>query len=63
MPGPLRAGKAWLYEGGIPVRLFIKFPGRVKPELKSRACHWNRFVSHDTRSGKSSTKEHLDGKV
>ena len=31
---PLRAGKAWLYEGGIRVPLIIKFPGRVKPETK-----------------------------
>ena len=27
---PLRAGKAWLYEGGIRVPLLIKFPGRIK---------------------------------
>lgn len=31
---PLRAGKAWLYEGGIRVPLIIKFPGRVKPDTK-----------------------------
>jgi arylsulfatase A-like enzyme len=27
---PLRAGKGWLYEGGIRVPLIIKYPGRVK---------------------------------
>ena len=31
---PLRAGKAWLYEGGIRVPLIIKFPGKIKPETK-----------------------------
>ena len=31
---PLRAGKAWLYEGGIRVPLIMKFPGRIKPETQ-----------------------------
>ena len=31
---PLRAGKAWLYEGGIRVPLIIKFPGKIKPDTK-----------------------------
>jgi len=29
---PLRAGKGWLYEGGIREPMFIKWPGVVKPE-------------------------------
>jgi arylsulfatase A-like enzyme len=31
---PLRAGKAWVYEGGIRVPLIIKLPGKTKAGLK-----------------------------
>ena len=28
---PLRAGKAWLYEGGIRIPFFIRWPGEITP--------------------------------
>jgi len=32
---PLRAGKGWLYEGGIRVPLLISWPNRIKPDTRS----------------------------
>ncbi len=40
---PLRAGKGWLYEGGIRVPLIIKWPGTVTP---GTVCH-EPVISHD----------------
>ena len=33
---PLRAGKGWLYEGGIRVPLIIKYPGKTRPGSERR---------------------------
>ncbi|MEM7453687.1 MAG: sulfatase [Planctomycetota bacterium] len=32
---PLRAGKAWIYEGGIRVPMIVRFPGSVQPGLRN----------------------------
>ena len=32
---PLRAGKGWLYEGGIKVPLMVRWPGKIKPGIDS----------------------------
>ena len=34
---PLRAGKGWLYEGGIKVPLFVKWPNHFKPKEDNKS--------------------------
>lgn len=34
---PLRAGKGWLYEGGIKVPLFIKWNGKLTPKTQQKS--------------------------
>jgi len=34
---PLKAGKGWLYEGGIRVPLFIKWPNHIKPRKDDKS--------------------------
>lgn len=34
---PLKAGKGWLYEGGIRVPLFIRWPGQLKPHTDNKS--------------------------
>ncbi|MDG1760724.1 MAG: sulfatase [Flavobacteriaceae bacterium] len=34
---PLRAGKGWLYEGGIKVPLFIKWQNQFKPRIENKS--------------------------
>ncbi len=32
---PLRAGKGWLYEGGIRIPLIVSYPGHIRPDSKT----------------------------
>ena len=61
---PLRAGKAWVYEGGIRSPLIVKLPGKVKPGV----VHHEPAVSTDVYPTVLELagidllpKQHLDG--
>ena len=34
---PLRAGKGWLYDGGIKVPLFVKWNGKFQPKTNNES--------------------------
>ena len=42
--GPLRAGKATLYEGGVRVSAFANFPAQITPGTVVRTAHGSREV-------------------
>ena len=61
---PLRAGKGWLYEGGIRVPTIISWPGRIIPgsvsDIPITTC--DVYPTLLKVAGlKSKTKQHLDG--
>ena len=44
---PLKAGKGWLYEGGIRVPLFVKWPQKIRAKNRNRIhCAWNGCFSN-----------------
>ena len=60
---PLRAGKGWLYEGGIKVPLFVKWPNHLKPRVDHNSIVLGMDVFPtllDLATGKK--LEGLDGK-
>lgn len=63
--GPLRAGKGFLYEGGVRVPLIIRWPGRGKPGLTCEeiACTNDLFDTIlDAASGRQPTDPATDGR-
>jgi len=60
---PLRAGKGWIYEGGIRVPLIIRWPGVVTPGTVSRVpvCSVDYFPTIAELTGASTDNVKLDG--
>ena len=62
---PLKAGKCWLYEGGIRVPLVVKWPGKIAPNSVSKHSvtgtdHYPTLLNLASIPELSS--QHLDGK-
>lgn len=60
---PLRAGKGWLYEGGIRVPLIIKYPGKTRPgsERKTPVSSIDFFSTIAEMTGSEYASEKTDG--
>ena len=60
---PLRAGKGWLYEGGIRVPLIIKYPGKTKPGkiIRSPVSSIDFFPTIAEIAGAEATNINIDG--
>ncbi len=60
---PLRAGKGWLYEGGIRVPLIIKYPGKTKQgiERKTPVSSVDYFSTIIEMTGSVPTSVKTDG--
>ena len=61
---PLRAGKGWMYEGGIRVPLIVKWPGRTRSGTANDSVTINTDIYPtilDMLSMASLAKQHLDG--
>jgi arylsulfatase A-like enzyme len=62
--GALRAGKATLFEGGTKVPCIVRWPGKVKPNIESKAVTWalDWFPTLASIGGASTNDVLLDGK-
>ncbi|MBG0859268.1 MAG: sulfatase-like hydrolase/transferase, partial [Bacteroidales bacterium] len=60
---PLRAGKGWLYEGGIRVPLIIKYPGKGKPGtiINTPVSSIDFFPTIAEMTGSDSGSDRTDG--
>ena len=60
---PLRAGKGWLYEGGIRVPLIIKYPGKTKAgtEIKTPVSSVDYFSTIVEMTGSENISVKTDG--
>jgi len=60
---PLRAGKGWLYEGGIRVPLIIKYPGKIRPgcERKTPVSSIDYFSTIAELTGSEDASVKTDG--
>jgi arylsulfatase A-like enzyme len=60
---PLRAGKGWLYEGGIRVPLIIKYPGKGKPGtlVKTPVTSIDYFATIVEMTGSGGESYNTDG--
>lgn len=60
---PLRAGKGWLYEGGIRVPLIISYPGKVKPGtlIRTPVSSIDYFATIIDMTGTDGAKYKSDG--
>lgn len=60
---PLRAGKGWLYEGGIRVPLIITYPGKGKPGtvIKTPVCSIDFLKTIADMTGCSNGQPETDG--
>jgi arylsulfatase A-like enzyme len=60
---PLRAGKGWLYEGGIRVPLIIKYPGKSKPgtTIRTPVSSVDFYPSIMEMSGMKTIHQDIDG--
>ncbi|QZT38465.1 sulfatase [Halosquirtibacter xylanolyticus] len=60
---PLKAGKCWLYEGGIRIPLIVKWPNKIRPAKSSHmVCNVDLYPTIlDLVKGKEYPNQYLDG--